>query len=256
MTHRRRKWFIPIVLFLFLPLLLYFILMPDISRLKKENPQKTAYMKYREKESAKKGKRYRVQQIWVPLARVSPFLVKAVLIAEDDKFWQHEGFDYEAMQKALEKDIKSGKFRSGGSTVSQQLARNLYLSPEKNLPRKMAEAMITWRMEKTLSKRRILEIYLNVIEWGEGIFGAEAASKRYFGKPSSDLTPEEASRLASVLPNPRKYNPAGDQRYVLNRSNLIYDIMVRRKIVVPEYGEVIEKPELPTENPENRIPSF
>lgn len=211
---------------------------PDISRMKKENPVKTSFMKYREKEAKEKGKKYRIRQQWVPLRRISPYLVKAVLIAEDDKFWRHEGFDYEAIQKAIERDIKERKFKLGGSTISQQLVKNLYLSPSKNPLRKIVEAIITWRMEKVLSKKRILEIYLNVIEWGDGIFGAEAAARHYFGKPASELTPEEAARLASVLPNPRRYNPAGEQRYVVNRSKLIYSIMVRRGIVIPEYREV------------------
>ena len=195
-------------------------------------------MEYREKASKEKRKPYRVYQVWVPFSKISPYLVKAVLIAEDDKFWKHEGFDYEAIQKAIEKDLKAKKFKSGGSTVTQQLARNLYLSPEKSMTRKFFEAVITWRMEQTLSKKRILELYLNVVEWGDGIFGAEAASQHYYGKPSSQLTPEEAARLAAVLPNPKKYNPIGEQRYVISRSNLIYSIMVERGIVIPEYKEV------------------
>jgi len=211
--------------------------MSDVSQLKKENPKKTALMEYREKEWKSKGKKYRVTQEWMPLSKVSPYLMKAVLIAEDDKFWKHEGFDYEAIQKALEKDIKAKKFKIGGSTISQQLAKNLYLSPSKNPFRKIAEAVITWRLERVLSKKRILELYLNVIEWGEGVFGVEAASRYYFQKPSSQLTPEEAARLAAVLPNPRKYNAAGNQRYVVNRSNLICSIMVKRGIIAPEYNE-------------------
>jgi monofunctional biosynthetic peptidoglycan transglycosylase len=213
-------------------------LIPNPSKLKKENPKKTALMEYREKAAREKKKPYRIYQSWAPISKISPYLVKAVLIAEDDKFWKHEGFDYEAIQKAVEKDLKAKKFKFGGSTITQQLARNLYLSPEKSVIRKISEAIITWRMEKTLSKKRILELYLNVVEWGEGIFGAEAASRYYYGKPSSELTPEEAARLASVLPNPRKYNPLGDQRYVINRSNLIYSIMIQRGIVIPEYKEV------------------
>ena len=212
--------------------------MPDISRIKRENPTKTSFMEYREREWKGKGMKIKINQQWVPISKISPFLIKAVLIAEDDKFWRHEGFDYEAMQKAVEKDIKAKKFKLGGSTISQQLAKNLYLSPSKNPVRKLAEALITWRMEHILTKKRILEIYLNIVEWGEGIFGAEAASRHYFGKAASDLTPEEASRLAAVLPNPRKYNPAGDHRYVVNRSNLIYGVMVKRGIVIPEYEEV------------------
>jgi monofunctional biosynthetic peptidoglycan transglycosylase len=195
-------------------------MMPDLSKLKKENPKKTALMECREKASKEKGKPYRINQRWVPFSKISSYLIKAVLIAEDDKFWKHEGFDYEAIQKAIEKDLKARKYKVGASTITQQLVKNLYLSPEKSVIRKISEALITWRMEKVLSKRRILELYLNVAEWGEGIFGVEAASRHYFGKSSSELTPEEAARLASVLPNPRKYNPVGDQRYVTNRSNL------------------------------------
>ncbi len=223
--------------------LLYLLLMPDLSKLRKENPKKTALMEYRERAYKEKKKRYRMDQSWVPLSKISPYLIKAVLIAEDDKFWKHEGFDYEAIQKAIEKDLKAKKFKSGGSTITQQLARNLYLSPEKSLIRKISEAVITWRMEKVLSKKRILELYLNVAEWGEGIFGVDAASRHYYGKPPSELTPEEAARLASVLPNPRKYNPVGDQRYVINRSNVIYSIMIERGIVIPEYEEVTESSE-------------
>ena len=242
---RRLRWFLIVLfsIFLFIILfpLLHLLLLPDVSKLKKVNPPKTAFMEHREKEA--KGKKYRVNQIWVPLPRISPYLIKAVLIAEDDKFWKHEGFDYEAIQKAYEKDLKLGKFKFGGSTVSQQLARNLYLSPEKTLLRKFREAIITWKMENELSKKRILELYLNVVEWGEGIFGVEMASRHYYGKTSFELTPLEAARLATVLPNPRKYNPTGDQRYVINRSNLIYNIMVKRGVIPPGYEEATERSE-------------
>ncbi len=251
MLKRHIRWFIVLSSFLILLPTAYFLLMPDLLKLKKENPKKTALMEYREMASREKRNQYRIDQSWVPFSKISPYLIKAVLIAEDDKFWKHEGFDYEAIQKAVEKDLKAKKFKFGGSTISQQLARNLYLSPEKSLVRKISEAFITWRMEKVLSKKRILELYLNVAEWGEGIFGVEAASRHYFGKPSSELTPEEAARLASVLPNPRKYNPAGDQRYVINRSNLIYSIMIQRGIVIPEYEEVTESTE--SSSPEETI---
>jgi len=224
-----------------LAIIAYLIFVPDVSRLKKENPKKTALMEYRQDEWKKRGKKYRITQIWVPLSSVSPYLIKAVLIGEDDKFWSHEGFDYEAIKKAVEKDIRAGKFKFGGSTISQQLVKNLYLSPSKSPLRKLREAIITWRMEKVLSKRRILTIYLNIAEWGEGIFGIEAAARHYYGKSASELNPEESARLVSVLPNPRKYNPLSDSRYVVHRSDLIYSIMVRRGIVVPEYDEVIEE---------------
>jgi len=208
---------------------------PDIAQLKKEDPVKTAFMKYREKEWHHENKKVKIRHSWRSLSGISPYLIKAVLIAEDDKFYQHTGFDFEAIQKAMEKDIKQKKMKFGGSTISQQLAKNLYLSPTKNPVRKLLEAFLTWRIERTLSKKRILELYLNVAEWGEGIFGIEAASLHYYGKPSSALGPGEAARLASVLPNPRKYNPAGTSAYVENRSRIIYEIMVKRGIVTDEF---------------------
>jgi len=254
----KKKTLLRKLIFLFFLFLLVFLVFnfiyPDVSRLKKENPKKSAFMQYREEEWAKEGRKYTIQQVWVPYAAISPYLIKAVLIGEDDKFWQHEGFDYEAMQKAVEKDIKAKKFKLGGSTISQQLAKNLFLSPSKNPIRKIREAIITWRMERTLSKKRLLELYLNVAEWGDrGIFGIEAASRHYYGKSASALGPEEASRLAAVLPNPRKFHPLGNSRYVVNRSGLIYNIMVRRGIVVPEFEEVdTNRPASPMEN---RVPS-
>jgi monofunctional biosynthetic peptidoglycan transglycosylase len=220
--------------------IIYYIFFPDISKLKKENPEKTSFMEYREEEWKKQGKKTKINQTWLPLSRISPYLIKAVLIAEDDKFYQHEGFDFEAIEKAIEKDIKQKKIKYGGSTISQQLVKNLYLSPSKNPLRKLKEAMLTWRVEKTLSKKRILELYLNVAEWGDGVFGIGAASLHYYGKPASELTPEEAARLAAVLPNPRKYNPTGTSRYVANRSRIIYNIMVKRGIVEPEFEENVE----------------
>jgi monofunctional glycosyltransferase len=222
---------------------LYFLIFPDLSKLKKENPPKTALMEYREKQWAKAGKRVRIEKKWVPLSGVSPYLVKAVLIAEDDKFWAHKGFDYEAIQKAMEKDFKEKKFKFGGSTISQQLVKNLYLSPSRNPVRKVEEALITWRLERNLSKRRILELYLNVIEWGQGIFGAEVAANRYFGKSARELTAQESAILASVLPNPLKYRAGDPSPYVQRRANLIYSIMVRRGIVVPEYEDLLKEGE-------------
>lgn len=247
MTKRREKrFFYNKILFIASVILALFIaaqfIYPDISALKKQNPEKTAFMKYREEEWARDGKRYKIKQKWVSLGSISPYLIKAVLIGEDDKFWSHEGFDYEAIQKAFEKDVKAKKFKLGGSTISQQLAKNLFLSPSKNPFRKLREAVITWRMEKTLSKKRILELYLNVAEWGDrGIFGIEAAARHYYNKPASALGPEDSSRLAAVLPNPRKFNPLGSSRYVSNRSSLIYSIMVRRGVVAPEYDDAVDE---------------
>jgi monofunctional biosynthetic peptidoglycan transglycosylase len=249
MRNKKRsliRWFLVVSVLCLAGLAAFQFIYPDVSALKKENPKKTAFMEYRESEWERQGKKYKITRKWVPLRAVSPFLIKAVLIGEDDKFWQHEGFDYEAMQKAVEKDIKEKKFKLGGSTISQQLVKNLYLSPSKNPVRKVREAIITYRMEKAVSKKRILELYLNVAEWGDrGIFGIEAASNHYYGKSASMLNPEEASRLASVLPNPRKFDPLGSSRYVVNRSRLIYNIMVKRGIVVPEYDEINEGGQTP-----------
>ena len=228
-----------LLIFLLVALLsaIYFLVMPDIAQLQKKNPTKTAFMEYREQEWRKRGKNMKAFQVWAPLSRISPFLIKAVLIAEDDKFWEHEGFDYESLMKALEKDLEAGSFKFGGSTISQQLAKNLYLSPSKTFWRKIPEAILTWKMEGVLSKRRILELYLNVVEWGEGIFGAEEAARHYFQRSALDLTPLEAAKLAAVLPNPRRYDAAGEQRYILRRAKFIYDIMVRRGIIPSENEE-------------------
>jgi monofunctional biosynthetic peptidoglycan transglycosylase len=221
---------------------LYFIY-PDISKLRKVSPKKTAFMEYREKEWQTQGKKKKIIQQWVPLTQIPPYVIKAVIIAEDDKFWTHEGFDYEAMQKAIEKDIKKRRFALGGSTISQQLAKNLYLTPSKNPIRKIKEAILTWRLERNLSKKRIIELYLNVVEWGDGLFGIQVAARHYFGKPVSELTAQEAARLAAVLPNPRRYDPSGTSKFVENRSDKIYEIMVRRGIVIPEYEDMISDPE-------------
>lgn len=221
----------------------YYSLCPDVSRLKRSNPHKTAFMEYRQQEWQRKGKKVKIQQKWVAFSHISPFAAKAVIIAEDDKFWSHHGFDFDAIEKALEKDLSEGRFKVGGSTISQQLVKNLYLSPSKNPLRKLAEALITWRMERALSKRRILELYMNVAEWGEGIFGIEAASLHYYGKPASAVTPEEAALLAAVLPNPRRYAVNGNSRFVRKRAGLIYNIMVRRGIVVKDYEDAAKEPD-------------
>jgi monofunctional glycosyltransferase len=219
----------------------YYCFFPDVSALKRNNPKKTAFMEYREQQWQEEGKRKKLQQSWVYLPQISPYAIKAVIIAEDDKFWKHEGFDFQAMQKALEKDIKKKTFKAGGSTISQQLIKNLYLSPSKNPVRKLKEAILTWRIEQKLSKKRIIELYLNVAEWGDGIFGIELAAQHYFGKPASALTAMEGAKLAAVLPNPLKFNPVGDSRYVAGRSERIYQIMVKRGMVIPEFEEMMKE---------------
>ena len=221
--------------------IVYYFFFPDVSSLKRNNPKKTAFMEYREDQWQSEGKKKKVQQRWVPLSQISPFAVKAVIIAEDDKFWRHEGFDFDAMQKAIEKDLQKKTFKVGGSTISQQLSKNLFLSPSKNPVRKVKEAILTWRLERSLSKKRIIELYMNVAEWGDGIFGIELAARRYFGKSASALSAQESARLAAVLPNPIRFNPVGDSRYVAARSERIYQIMVKRGIVIPEYEEMMNE---------------
>ena len=220
-----------------------FFFYPNVASLRVKRPGKTAYMLYREKQWRKEGLyRKKVIQRWVPYSRISPYLKKAVLISEDDRFWHNNGFDFDAIEAAVVQDIRAGRFKFGASTITQQLARNLYLSPSKDLIRKMKEAILAWRLNRDLSKRRILELYLNVAEWGDGIFGIGAASYHYFGKPACDLTAREAARLAAILPNPVRFSPVRPDAFVSRRSKAIYDIMVRRG-VVRELDQAVTKME-------------
>lgn len=218
----------------------YFVY-PDINAIKEIPPVPTAFMQYREEQWAQQNRDMHITHTWVSMKNISPNIIKAVLIGEDDGFYHHDGFDVKGMENAIERSIKKGTL-AGGSTISQQLSKNLYLSPSKNPIRKLKEAIITWRIEKTLSKRRILEIYLNVAEWGDGIFGIEAAAHHYYHKSAKNLTAQEASHLAAVLPNPIKYNPTGNQKYVKNRSRIILKIMKRRGVIQSIYKEVMTVP--------------
>jgi monofunctional glycosyltransferase len=240
---KKWSWYAAIVLLVaFLLNVGFYLIYPDVSRLNRDRPEKTAFMAYRERQWEQAGRRSHIRQVWVPLAGISPYAVKAVIIAEDDKFWSHEGFDFEAIQKAIEKDIQKRHFRVGGSTISQQLAKNLYLTPAKNPIRKLKEAILTWRLERNLSKRRIIELYMNVAEWGDGIFGIEAAARHYFGKGAGVLTAREAAALAVVLPSPLRYNPLRGGRYVESRTEAVYRIMVHRGIAIPEYDQILNEP--------------
>jgi len=230
----------------------YFFI-PDISRLARNNPGKTAFMEYREEEWRSEGRDMTIRQHWVPLRKVSPSLVKAVLISEDNKFWHHEGFDFEAIGGAVEKNIEAGEFKFGASTISQQLAKNLFLSPSKNPLRKLKEAILTWRLENTLSKRRILELYVNIAEWGDGIFGIDEAAKHYYGVSAAQLTASQAAHLAAVLPNPIRFSPVGSSRFVKARSGRIFAVMVKRGLVVPDFSEVMATPDLPVAPPPDSI---
>lgn len=185
------------------------------------DPGQTSFMAQRLDELRVKNPRAELKRQWVPYARISPQLKRAVVAAEDDKFIDHEGFDWEGIQKALEKNQKKGKVVAGGSTISQQLAKNLFLSSAKTPWRKAQEAVITVWLELLWDKRRILEVYLNVVEWGEGVFGAEAAARRYYGSGAGQLTAEQAARLAVMLPAPRKYEKNSHSDYMNRRTQQI-----------------------------------
>jgi monofunctional glycosyltransferase len=170
------------------------------------DPGTTRFMDIRLNELRQKQPAAQLKQQWVPYVRISPHLKRAIIAAEDAKFVDHEGFDWEGIQKAIEKNQKKGRFVAGGSTISQQLAKNLFLSPTKSFVRKAEEAVITLMLETLWDKRRIFEVYLNVIEWGNGVFGAEAAARHYYGVSAAQLGPEQAARLAGMVPNPRYYD--------------------------------------------------
>ncbi|MBK6636951.1 MAG: monofunctional biosynthetic peptidoglycan transglycosylase [Rhodocyclaceae bacterium] len=185
------------------------------------DPWETSFQSRRLDEMQEKNPQARLSKTWMPYEQLSVHLKRAVVAAEDDKFVDHEGFDWEGMQKALEKNQKKGKPVAGASTISQQLAKNLLLSPNKTVLRKAEEALITLWLELLWDKRRILEVYLNEVEWGEGVFGAEAAAQRYFKVSAGKLSAEQAARLAVMLPAPRKFEKNPYSAYLNGRVGVI-----------------------------------
>ena len=215
--------------------LVFWLTLPPVSRLKKENPRETVMMRLHNEQARQKGWRTQRLQQFVPLSRISPFLVQAVLIAEDDKFFAHEGFDWESMRKALEANLSKKRILRGGSTITQQLAKNLFLGSEQTVWRKLREAAIAFKLEHALSKKRILELYLNLADWGRGAYGARAAAQRYFQVPAADLGLAQAIRLASVLPNPHRFPVLGAGNQRMNRKRrLIARRMLQRRWISPE----------------------
>jgi monofunctional biosynthetic peptidoglycan transglycosylase len=219
-----------------------FLTLPDVRPLATRNPATTAFIELRAREAADQGRKPRRVQRWVRYEAVSANLRKAVLVAEDDAFWTHDGVDVEQLKESIEANLEKGKAARGGSTITQQLAKNLYLSPSKNPLRKLRELLIARRLEASLSKRRIFEIYLNVIEWGDRIYGAEAASRTYFGKSAAGLSPEEAALLAGAIINPRVHSPAHPTPRLRRRQQII---LRRMGLVTPPE----EAPELPEPAP-------
>lgn len=224
---------------------------PDIKKLRTENPTTTALIEARLEQARAEGREPRKFMIWVPIGQISPNLQRAVIAGEDARFVEHNGFDWEAIQKAWEEAVKEGEkearaegdydpndwippmpsFKRGASTITQQLAKNLYLSEERTLMRKAREAVITYFLEKELSKKRILEIYLNVVEWGDGVYGAEAAARTYFRKSAFDLTASEAAYLAAMIPSPLNvFNPKKNPKRVVRRQKIILRRMNSVKI--------------------------
>jgi monofunctional glycosyltransferase len=198
-----------------------YLTLPDVRSLATVNPTSTAFMELRAQEAAARGRPVRRVQRWVPYSRISQNLKRAVLVAEDDAFWQHEGIDIEQIRASMEINMERGRAVRGASTITQQLAKNLYLSPSRDPLRKLRELIIARRLEAALTKARIFELYLNVIEWGDGIWGAEAASRAYFGVPASALGPTEAALLAGSIVNPRVLNPAHPNGRLLGRQRII-----------------------------------
>ncbi len=185
------------------------------------NPGQTSFMATRLTELREKNPQAELKRQWMPYERISDNLKRAVIAAEDAKFPEHEGFDWEGIQKAMEKNQKKGKIVAGGSTITQQLAKNLFLSASKTSWRKAQEAIITLMLEAVMDKQRILEIYLNVVEWGNGVFGAEAAAQHYYHVPAARLSADQAARLAVMLPNPRRFERLPNSPYLAARTGII-----------------------------------
>jgi monofunctional glycosyltransferase len=198
-----------------------YLTLPDVRPLRMTNPDTTAFIELRAREAAEAGKPHVAAQRWLNYGRMSPYLTRAVLVAEDAAFWQHDGVDYDELQKSLEMDWARGQLLRGASTITQQLAKNLYLSPSRNPLRKLRELIIARRLEAELTKVRIFELYLNVIEWGDAVYGADAAARRYFGHSAATLGPAEAALMAGAIINPRLLSPAHPTPRLLRRQQII-----------------------------------
>jgi monofunctional glycosyltransferase len=234
----------------------------DVHALAASNPGTTGVMRQREGEARAAGRPFRRIQSWVPISRMSRHLVHAVLSSEDQKFFGHQGVDWDAIEKSVQEDRKERRFARGGSTITQQLAKNLYFTTHKSLVRKVRELIVARWLEEDLSKRRILELYLNVIEWGDGVYGAEAAAQRYFGKPASALDADEAAGLAAMIPNPRRINPRVDGgRFARAQRRVVWlmahaGYLSRSGLGAEPPPEPVEEDEpAPPETPQEPIPS-
>lgn len=219
-----------LLIFFTVIVLLQIIFLPyeNIKQLKTKNPGETAFMREFAARAKKEKRLYHKMQSWISLKSIPRDVIDAVIVSEDGTFWSHEGFDWFEFKESIERNFEEGRAARGASTITQQLVKNLYLSSSKNPLRKLKEWILTWLMEQQLNKSRILEIYLNIIEWGDGVYGIEAASHYYFDKSASELNREECARLAAIIPSPRKHRADVDSKYVLRRSELILDRMEAR----------------------------
>ena len=212
------RWIVGLVIALVaIPLLWVAWIAAHIAWYRYNPPRETAFMTQRMDEARSRNPAVRLRYTWVPYAKISSQLKRAMIAAEDAKFVEHSGFDWDSIQGALDKNERRGRVVAGGSTITQQLAKNLFLSSEKSYVRKAEEAVVTLLLEAMLPKQRILELYLNVIEWGNGVFGAEAAAQRYFGIPAARLSAEQAARLAAMAPAPRRFERNPDSAYLAGR---------------------------------------
>jgi monofunctional biosynthetic peptidoglycan transglycosylase len=241
-----RRLFLLIVIGLVLFVGYEWITFPDVAALATQPPTTTAFMEQRKAELRAAGKSDAIDYRWVPYARISPYLRRGVLVAEDDTFYEHGGVDVDALQEAIRKDWARKKMTHGGSTITQQLAKNLYLSPSRNPLRKVKEYFIARSLESHLSKKRILELYLNVVEMGERVYGAEAASEAYFHVSASALSPSQAALLAGCLPNPRIMSPASPNKRLRFRQRMVLSRMKR-------WGYLFEKEVLTEKKPEPAV---
>jgi monofunctional glycosyltransferase len=233
-----------------------YLTLPDVRSLRTSNPETTAFIELRAREARARGEQPKRIQRWAPYSRISSNLTRAVLVTEDARFWKHEGIDFDELKESIETNLERMEFARGGSTITQQLAKNLFLSPSKNPVRKLRELLIARRLEAELSKQRILELYLNVVEWGDGIYGAEAAARVYFGKPAGSLSTTESALLAAALSNARLLNPAHPTPRLRRRQAMV---MRRMGAVTPPpvvAGPVLPPPPAaPADDPGTELPA-
>ena len=216
----------------------------DVTSLATKVPERTALMRQRAREASAKGRAYTERRHWVPYERISPSLRRAVLVAEDDAFFSHDGLDWNEIKASAQKNWRTRQFARGGSTITQQLAKNLWLGTERTPTRKFKELLLALRLERALSKKRIFELYLNSIEWGDGVYGIDAAANRWFATSAAGLSARQSVRLAAVIINPRRYSPVAPDRRIERRTRMIASRLRRRGALSDaDYRAVLDLPD-------------